>query len=123
MRILLADDEPDIQLIARVALEDAGWEVHVAGDGLYALECARTELFDLVLLDAVMPHLDGFDTCRLLKSDERTRQTPVIFFSAKTQAAEMQRALGEGAAGYILKPFNIRTLADEIRTLLAAQPQ
>lgn len=118
MKILLAEDEHDIQFITRIALEDAGCEVVTVGDGLAALEHLHREHFDVVLLDVMMPRMDGFTTCARLHADPQTRDVPVIFLTAKSQELEMQRGLAIGARGYIVKPFDVFTLADRIAAIL-----
>lgn len=119
MKILLADDEPDIQFITRIALEDEGHQVITVDDGQAALERARLESFDVVLLDIMMPRLDGLGACHELKTDPRTRDLPVIFLTARSQEFEVRAGLHMGALGYIIKPFDVFTLASEIQTLLA----
>jgi CheY-like chemotaxis protein len=121
MRVLLAEDEPDIQLITRLALEDAGCHVVAVSDGQAALESARAELFDVVLLDVMMPRVDGFTACARLHADPRTRNLPVIFLTAKSQELEVQRGLATGARGYIVKPFDVYTLADRISAILTGR--
>ena len=119
MKILLAEDEPDIQLVTRVALEDEGHSVVAVEDGMAALERARAEPFDVVLLDVMMPRLDGFETCQQLKADPRTQHLSVIFLTARSQEAEVRAGLQMGAIGYIIKPFDVFTLATDIAALLA----
>ena len=122
MRVLLAEDEPDIQLITRLALEDAGCSVVVVGDGQAAVESARGQPFDVVLLDVMMPRVDGFTACALLQQDPRTRGMPVIFLTAKSQEDEVQHGLAIGARGYIVKPFDVFHLARQIDEILAGRP-
>lgn len=122
MKILLAEDEPDIQFVTRIALEDDGHQVVVVGDGLAALEAARREPFDVILLDVMMPRLDGLGVCQQLKADPRTRHVPVIFLTARSQQFEMQAGMHLGALGYIVKPFDTFTLGSEIGALLASTP-
>ncbi len=119
MKILLAEDEPDIQLVTRIALEDEGHTVVAVEDGRAALERARSEPFDVVLLDVMMPHLDGFETCQQLKADPRTQRLPVIFLTARSQESEVRAGMHLGAIGYIIKPFDVFTLGSDIATLLA----
>lgn len=119
MNILLAEDEPDIQLIVRIALEDAGHDVMVVDDGQAAVEHARDARFDVVLLDVMMPRLDGLGACEQLKADPATAELPVIFLTARSQQSEVQAGLRLGALGYIIKPFDAFTLADEIAAILA----
>jgi two-component system response regulator MprA len=122
MNILLAEDEPDIQFVARIALEDEGHCVVVVDDGEAAVERAGAELFDVVLLDVMMPRLDGFSACSRLKADPRTRHIPVIFLTARSQSFDMHEGLQLGAIGYIIKPFDVFSLTGEITALLAQAP-
>ncbi len=119
MRVLLAEDEPDIQFITRLALEDAGCNVVAVADGQAAVDVAQREAFDVVLLDVMMPRVDGFTACARLKADARTRLLPVIFLTAKSQEIEVQHGLAIGARGYIVKPFDVFKLAQKIREILA----
>ena len=120
-RILLAEDDVDIQLIARLALKKAGFDVTVAGSGIEALAAVRTRPPDVVLLDWMMPGLDGPETCRQLKDDPATRDIPVIFLTAKSQESEVTRGLALGAAGYIVKPFDALRLGARVATILEAR--
>src|SRR5688572_32899143 len=106
MNVVLAEDDPELQARARLALKRAGFTVTVVGNGQEALDAIRQEPPDVVLLDWMMPELDGPETCRRLKSDPRTAKIPVIFLTAKSQEAEIQRGLSLGAAGYVTKPFD-----------------
>ena len=119
MHVLLAEDEADIQLITRLSLEDAGYAVSLVGDGLAAVAAARHGAFDVILLDVMMPLMDGFAACQQLKSDTATRHLPVIFLTAKSQEAEVHQGLALGAIGYIIKPFDVFELANQIEALLA----
>lgn len=119
MKILLADDEPDIQFVTRIALEDEGHQVVTVDDGQAAVDRARADRFDVVLLDIMMPRLDGLGACRELKADPRTRDLPVIFLTARSQEFEVRAGLNLGALGYIIKPFDVFMLASEIQALLA----
>lgn len=118
MKVLLAEDEPDIQLITRMALEDSGCTVVAVGDGQRAIEAALDQPFDVVLLDVMMPRVDGFTACARLHQDARTRNLPVIFLTAKSQELEVQHGLAIGARGYIVKPFDVFSLADRISEIL-----
>jgi DNA-binding response OmpR family regulator len=118
MRVLLAEDDPDIQFITRLALEDAGCSVVAVADGQAAVDVAQSEAFDVVLLDVMMPRVDGFTACARLKADARTRLLPVIFLTAKSQEIEVQHGLAIGARGYIVKPFDVFKLAQKIREIL-----
>lgn len=122
MRVLLAEDEPDIQLITRLALEDAGHEVIAVEDGLQALQRVAQEPFDVVLLDVMMPRMDGFTVCAQIQANPQTRHIPVIFLTAKVQESDLQQVMSQGARGYIIKPFDVFHLADRIVTLMGSSP-
>jgi DNA-binding response OmpR family regulator len=117
VRVLLVEDEPDIRLIARAALLRAGFEVLTAENGAEALRIAAAERPDLVLLDWMLPELDGFETCARLKADPSTRPIPVVFLTARTRAADVARCTAAGALGCIPKPFNPLVLGDQVRAL------
>jgi two-component system, OmpR family, alkaline phosphatase synthesis response regulator PhoP len=119
MKILFAEDEPDIQFVARIALEDEGHQIVTVDDGQAAFERALAEPFDVILLDVMMPRLDGLGACRKLQDNPRTHDIPVIFLTARSQQFEIQAGLRLGALGYIIKPFDTFTLASEIANLLA----
>jgi CheY-like chemotaxis protein len=119
IRLLCADDEDDIRTILRVALSlDAELDVHFVSSGAEALTQAKRGGFDAIVLDGMMPGLDGYETCRRLKEDPTTAQIPVVFLTAKTQREETQRALALGAIGCLTKPFDPLTIAGELRRAL-----
>lgn len=118
LKAVLAEDDPDIQLVARLSLRRAGFIVTVVGNGAEAIAAVAQSPPDVVLLDWMMPELDGLETCRRLKADPSTAAIPVIFLTAKSQEAEIQRGLGLGAAGYITKPFDALTLGEQVKALL-----
>lgn len=121
MKLLLAEDEPDVQLIARLALKKAGFTVVTVGNGVEVLQRMAEERPDAVLLDWMMPDMDGFETCRRLKADPATAAIPVIFLTARVQEAEVARAIALGAAGCIGKPFDALTLGTQVLDLLKQQ--
>src|SRR5688572_16800783 len=118
MTVVLAEDDLDIQLVARLALKRAGFAVTVVGNGREALEAVQAEAPDVILLDWMMPELDGPETCRRLKADPATSAIPVIFLTAKSQETEIQRGLSLGAAGYVTKPFDALTLGQDIKDII-----
>jgi DNA-binding response OmpR family regulator len=122
MKILLAEDEPDIQLITKLALEDEGCEVVAVNDGQAALDCLEHDRFDVILLDVMMPRVDGFHACAEVKANPLTAHVPVIFLTARSQEREVQRGLDIGARGYIVKPFDVFQLAARIRSIIDASP-
>ena len=120
-KVLLAEDEEDIRKVAQISLQfRGGWEVALAIDGEDCLAQAARDRPDLILLDCMMPKLDGYETCRLLKQDPALREIPVIFLTAKSQESEVRKGLALGAIGYLIKPFNPMSLAAEIREILAS---
>ena len=120
LSVILAEDDPDIQLVARLALKRAGFTVTVVGNGQEALDAVQRTPPDVILLDWMMPELDGPETCRRLKSDPVTAAIPVVFLTAKSQEAEIQRGLSLGAAGYVTKPFDALALGQQIKDIVAS---
>ena len=119
----LVDDDPAILRIAKAALRMAGFDVSVATNGLEALNRVAAAPPDLILLDWMMPKLDGPGTCRRLKADPATKDIPVIFLTARSQQVEdRQHCLALGAAGFIVKPFDPMALGDQVRELLKSLP-
>ncbi len=117
--ILLIEDEPDIQTVVKFALEvTGGHHVIVANDGLQGLEAARTEKPDAILLDVMMPRMDGHELLRMLKASDKTSGIPVIFLSAKAQQKDIDAGLALGADGYLTKPFDSRTLSDQVESII-----
>lgn len=116
-KILLADDEEDIKIVLRMFLESRGYEVCTAYDGLDAIDQARNEKPDVILLDIMMPLLDGFEVCRQLKADPETKDTPIIMLSAASHAESVQKGLNAGAVDYLIKPFEPEKL-DQLLTKL-----
>jgi DNA-binding response OmpR family regulator len=116
-KILLADDEEDIKIVLRMFLESRGYEVCTAYDGLDAIDQARKEKPDAILLDIMMPLLDGFEVCKKLKADPATAAIPVIMLSAASHAESVQKGLNAGAVDYVIKPFEPEKL-DQMLTKL-----
>ena len=119
IRVLCADDEDDIRTILRLALSlDADLDVHFVASGAEALAEAKAKRFDAIVLDGMMPGLDGYETCRRLKQDPITAQIPIVFLTAKTQREETKRALALGAIACLTKPFDPLTIAGQLRRVL-----
>ena len=118
-KLLLADDEEDIKTVLKMYLESKGYEVCTAYDGLDALEQAKSEKPDVVLLDVMMPVVDGFEVCEKLKADPATANIPVIMLSAASHAESVQRGLDAGAVEYLVKPFEPERI-DQLLTNLFA---
>ena len=120
MRILAADDEADMRLLLEVALGmDPAHSVTIVGSGEEAIARARSEVYDLVLLDGLMPGLDGAATCRMLKADPATAGIPVIFLTALNSPEARAKFVAAGAAGFIEKPFDLFTLSAKLAPLIA----
>lgn len=122
-KILVAEDEPDIQKIVLMSLRLKGYEIKMTNDGEELLNEVGPYQPDLILLDVAMPKLDGFEACRRLKADAATTSIPVIFLSASTQKYQMDAGLELGAVGYLMKPFDPMTLADQLQEILDQLPQ
>lgn len=113
-RILYFEDEPDIRTIAELSLESEGVTVQFSENGVDAVEKAKTFKPELILLDVMMPVVDGPATLKALKADPATREIPIIFMTAKTQASEIESYVALGALGVISKPFDPMTLYSSV---------
>jgi DNA-binding response OmpR family regulator len=118
-RVLVIDDEGPIRLLCRVNLEAEGMEVLEAADGPSGLASARAELPDVILLDVMMPGLDGWGVAEELLDDERTSGIPIVFLTARAELRDRARGIDLGGVDYVTKPFNPVELAPLVRELLA----
>ncbi len=116
--VLLAEDEPHILALVRFKLRDAGFTVLPAQDGQKALQVAKAEKPDVILLDVMMPFLNGYEVLESLKQDEELKSIPVIMMTAKSRQHEVDEALSKGAEDYIIKPFNPAELITRIHAIL-----
>ena len=122
-RVLIVDDEDDIREVAQLSLEIvAGWNVLTASSGREALECAAAERLDAILLDVMMPDMDGPTTFLKLSESPATSGIPVVLLTAKVQAADQRRLSELGVAGVLAKPFDPMLLAGEIAGVLGWPP-
>jgi DNA-binding response OmpR family regulator len=117
-RVLIVDDEPDLIRILEFGLRAAGYQVEVAADGQEGLKMAREVRPDIILLDLMLPKLDGYKVCRLLKFDDRYRQIPIIILSARTQEGDQALAIEMGANRFITKPYEFSEILAHIEALL-----
>lgn len=117
-RILFVDDEADLVKVVTFRLENAGYEVIPAFDGQEGLDKARTEKPDLIILDLMLPKVNGYKVCRMLKSSEKYKGIPIIMFTARTQEADKKMGMEAGAEAYIVKPFEPEILLAKVRELL-----
>jgi DNA-binding response OmpR family regulator len=120
MRTLIIDDEAPIRLLCKVNLEAEGIEVLEAGDGVIGLEMARAEKPDAILLDVMMPGLDGWNVAEELLTDESTSTIPIIFLTARADLRDRVRGMDAGGLDYITKPFNPLELATVVRQVVDA---
>ncbi len=118
-RILIVDDEADLVAVLRMGLEIAGFEVIEARDGEEGLRRARQEQPDLIVLDLMLPKLDGYQVCRALKFDERHRAIPILILSARSGENDRRLALDMGADQFVSKPYDMAALVALVRAKLA----
>jgi len=118
-KVLIADDEPNIVVSLSFMMRREGYEVLVARDGTEALDTIRRERPALVLLDAMMPGLTGFDVCEAVRADAAVRDTRILMLTAKGRETDVARGLGAGADAYVTKPFSTRELVAKVRDMLA----
>src|SRR5262249_25686453 len=117
-RILIADDEPDIRLVLRTRLELDGFTVLEASDGAQAVRMAQAEKPDLIVLDVMMPEMDGVEVCNRLRASFDTRNIPVIMVTARAGNRDKLSGLEQGANDYITKPFDMKELSQRVRNTL-----
>jgi DNA-binding response OmpR family regulator len=117
-RVLIVDDEPDLLSVLHFGLEVEGFDVLEATDGELALEMARSHQPDLIVLDLMLPRMDGYKVCRALKFDERYKRIPIFILSARSGETDRRLALDLGADAYVTKPYDMRDLVVKIRQRL-----
>ena len=122
-RVLIVDDEPSIVLSLQFLLSRAGYEVDVARDGESALETAALSPPDLVVLDLMLPGLDGYEVCRRLRTAPATAAAKIVLVTARAGEAERVRGLEEGADAYVTKPFSTRELIAIVGRFLGRSPE
>jgi CheY-like chemotaxis protein len=116
--VLIVDDQEDERAIQRTMLEHIGYEVSEASDGIAALEMARSNAPDLVLLDIAMPRMDGLTVCEKLRDDPRTSSTAVLFYTASPAAELDERVRAAGGKGVLIKPVAPRDVAAAVKKLI-----
>lgn len=120
-KILVVDDEKQLVDLIKVRLETNDFEVLTAYDGQEGLARAKKENPDLIILDLMLPKMDGYKVCRMLKFDEKYRKIPIILFTAKAQEEDVKLGEEVGADAYVTKPFEPQVLLDKIKELLDQQ--
>jgi len=119
-RILIVDDEPNIVLSLEFLMKREGYEVATAGDGDAALDALAAHTPDLVILDVMLPKMNGFEVCRRVRADPRWKALPILMLTAKGRDSEVSKGLGLGADLYVTKPFSTKELVAQVKGLLAA---
>ncbi|NOZ76943.1 MAG: response regulator [Euryarchaeota archaeon] len=120
-RVLLVDDDREMRVLTGTVLKLAGHEIMEAGDGEAALELLERERPDLILLDIMMPGMDGWEVCRTIKADENLKDIPVAMLSVKYGKEDIEKSLRFGAEIHITKPFNKDFLLETVENLLAGK--
>ena len=118
-KILIVDDEPNIVMALEYAFTKKGFEVFIARDGSEALEIMEFSVPDVVILDIMMPQVDGYQTLRWIKNNKALDETKVVFLTAKSKASDIEKGLELGADKYLTKPFSVKKITTEITEMLA----
>jgi DNA-binding response OmpR family regulator len=118
-RVVIADDDDDIRRLVQLTVANAGCDVTSAPDGESALEAVRAVLPDLVILDVLMPRMDGWEVAKELKRDPKTAGIPIMFLTSKGQEHDVLEGFEAGGADYVVKPFSPRELQARVRSVLA----
>ena len=117
-KILIADDEHKIVMTLEYSFRKAGYEVFIARDGSEVLEILKNEIPDLILLDIMMPNVDGYTTLSEIRKNEKFSDTKVIFLSAKSGESDIAKGLEMGANAYVTKPYSIKKLLEKVEELV-----
>ena len=117
-RLLVVEDELDLAEMVKLRLKANGYEVLIAYDGQAGLDLARQEKPDLIILDLMLPKIDGYKICRMLKFDEKYKHIPIIMFTARAQESDKKMGSDVGADAYITKPFDAQALLSKIKELI-----
>ena len=120
-KILIADDEHKIIMTLEYAFKKSGYEVYIARDGAEVIELLKSKTPDLVLMDVMMPQMDGFTTLKFIKKDPKLSDIKVIFLSAKNNAEDIEKGLKLGADAYVTKPYSIKKLTQQVEEMINNQ--
>ena len=118
-KILIVDDEPNIVMSLEYTFKKNNFEVFIARDGQEALDILQNQLPDVIILDVMMPLVDGFETLEQIKKDEKLKHCKVMFLSAKNKESDIEKGMALGADAYLTKPFSIKKVVDQVNELLA----
>lgn len=119
-KILIVDDEPNILMALEYTFKKNNFEVFIARDGQEALDILKNQQPDIIILDVMMPNVDGFETLKQIKNDERLQHCKVLFLSAKNKEKDIEKGLELGANLYVVKPFSIKKLVEQVHELLGS---
>ena len=117
-KILIVDDEPNIVMTLEYTFKKKDFEVFIARDGSEALQILENNAPDIVLLDIMMPNVDGYQTLKQIRNNDSLKNTKVVFLTAKNKASDIEKGLKLGADKYLIKPFSIKKIVSEINELL-----
>lgn len=117
-KILIVDDEPNIVMTLEYAFKKKNFEVYIARDGSEALEILKTKTPNVILLDVMMPKVDGYQTLEIIKKNKALTDTKVVFLTAKSKISDIEKGLALGADKYFTKPFSIRKIVNEVQELI-----
>ena len=118
-KILIVDDEPNIVMTLEYAFKKQHFEVYIARDGSEALQILNNNIPDVVLLDIMMPNVDGYQTLEYIKKSDLLKNTKVVFLTAKNKASDIEKGLKLGVDKYLTKPFSVKKIVSEILGLLS----
>ena len=116
-KIIIADDEHKILMSLEYSFKKNGYDVYIARDGTEVLDFLKTMTPDVILLDIMMPNLDGYSTLEIIKQDERLKDTKVLFLSAKNNPKDIEKGIEMGADAYVTKPYSIKKLIQQIEDM------
>jgi len=116
-KIIIADDEHKILMSLEYSFRKNGYDVYIARDGTEVLEFLKTMVPEVILLDIMMPNLDGYSTLEIIKQNERLKDTKVIFLSAKNNPRDIEKGMEMGADAYVIKPYSIKKLMQQIEDM------
>lgn len=117
-KILIVDDEPNIVMTLEYTFKKSNYEVFIARDGQEALDILKTNFPDVIILDIMMPMVDGFATLEQIRKDDNLQHTKVMFLSAKNKESDIEKGMALGADAYMTKPFSIKKVIEKVEELL-----
>lgn len=119
-KIIIVDDEPNIVMTLEYTFKKQDFEVYIARDGSEALEILESVIPDVIMLDIMMPKVDGYQTLKLIKENDQLKDVKVVFLTAKNKASDIEEGLKLGADKYLTKPFSVKKIVSEIKELLVS---